>query len=64
MSSHTGLQASDLKDSYSFNTELVTADGVNTVAITGNGASATFVGTESSAPVAGSFVTACQVTHP
>lgn len=56
------LQASDLVDGYSFNTQLVTNGIAQSVAVTGSGATATFVGARSSGPISGPFTRACSIT--
>lgn len=55
------ITPSDLVDGYSFNTQLETDGVAQSVAVTGNGASATFVGKASSAIIAGPSATACNI---
>jgi hypothetical protein len=59
------IQASDLVDGYSFNTELKTDGIAQSVAVTGNGATATFVGAKASAgSISGPIIVACNVRPP
>lgn len=58
------MQASDLVDGYTFNTELILNGVAQTVTVSGSGPGATFVGSQTTGTGTGNFASACNVRYP